>query len=323
MNRMQFGLTLFVAGFCLAFLASSLTSAPEPAWNPIEATSPLFTQQADPPARNDICPDVSSTVSKWQRPRISRAVREVPSATREPLGARVSLVAFATTSSTYQDCPGPDHDVRVFVSVVGGSGDGGNCSTRQTFNSECSVTGSGSAPPPWCSVNDGSLVTPCSAQNYGNPMTQECSAIDASGGQCSASSVNGVANFTCSTDSTAGGSSFSCSVVGTESSNSSCSTVGTNMTCSANGTAGGNSCSVVNSLPAGGNKCSANANDALSYCSITSNGDGSDFCSVTAGAATSQCTSFGGGNNCSVKAGATGGTCSGGTGLVNGICTGQ
>jgi hypothetical protein len=50
MNRLQFGLTLFAAGFGLAFAGSSLTTEQEPAWDRSEAQSPLFAQYASEPA---------------------------------------------------------------------------------------------------------------------------------------------------------------------------------------------------------------------------------------------------------------------------------
>ena len=301
MNRMQFSLTPFLAGFCLAFLASSQkSSAQEPVWDPQEAKSNLFTQQEGPPAGKDITPDVSSTVSKWRRLRIAREVREVRSATREPLGARVSLVAFATTSSTYQDCPGPDHNVGVFASVINGGGYSNKCSTQLAMATNCSVEDSSSGGA--CSTDSNGNMT-CSAIGG---SSYDCSAIDnSSNASCS---TNG-SNVTCSTNSESGGSLMFCSAlygqgVATGQSCSTGSLAGggdgrTNSgqagsSCSALGTSGGNFCSVYDSGTTGAD-CSADGSTNTSCSAFSNGGAASDVCSVTANQANpiSNCTVIG------------------------------
>ncbi len=109
MNRIQFCLSLLAAGFCLAFLSASSTCSTEPSWNPAEVRSVVSTQSTNPPVRRSVYPATSSTLSRWQGPRISRAVGTNRSGTTEPRGARISLVSLTPTSSTLQSCEdGPD-----------------------------------------------------------------------------------------------------------------------------------------------------------------------------------------------------------------------
>jgi len=305
MHRLEFGLTLFASGFCLTFLGLRLTTEREPAWEPREAQSALFTQQASTPAKRDVCLDTKLTVSKWQRPRISRAVGKNPLATGQPTGAKLSLVSFTKISSTFGTCEqGPDDDQPpVKVSVMAG-GYNNVCSTSQGQASGwCSVIASTKVGA--CSVDSDTGSSFCSAGPAGSPNNSyptKCSAI------------NNTNASTCSTNGT-GNAKLMCSVMGNDANhkaqNSSCSTSGgSGQTCSTGVNAGGGTqnnsgqtntqCSVFG-LSNGGNFCSVDGSgqaNSPNQCSADSGG--TTFCSAT----TQSTTDF-----CSVKAGQTNVTC--------------
>ena len=229
MNRLQFGLTLFAAGFCLAFQASSLTTQREPVWDPQEAQSSLFTQQANAPVPRDLCVDTRTTVSRWQRSRPTRLVDEIPSTTREPRGARVSLVSFAAMSSTYQDCAGPDNNVAVSIQAVGGNNQ--KCSTAGAGNypngSTCSVTAANNggttlqcstvAGQTYCSTNvsNGAGPSTCSTSGAAGPQPSENACSTANGGTCSTQAntnqQNGNTTYNCSAGLAPGSTQTTCS----------------------------------------------------------------------------------------------------------------
>ena len=313
MTRMQFGLILSAVGFCLASPALNPTSAAEPAWDPQEVKSPLFTREADLPARNVVYSDPSSTVSKWQRPKISRAVIEVPSATRGPSGVRVSLVSF--NDSSVQP-PGAQVKECAFASVTPPNGGYDNtCSTSNEPATECSVenTTNGGA----CSVDADSTNYYCSA---GSGASDECSATGSTAGNASCS-TNGN-DSSCSTNGASGGGDFYCSTSG--GSGQTCSTgqyagggagkknpgqTGTGCSC-VGATSSGSVCSSYKTSGASGNFCSAdNARiGSDSFCSVTTTGT-SDFCSVYSNVtAPASCTvvGIGGTSTCSVSAAGNG-----------------
>jgi hypothetical protein len=338
MNRIQFGLILFTVGFCLAFLASSLTSAPEPAWDPQESKSALFTQQTDPPARGDVYRDTNSTVSKWRRSRSSRSVGKAPYYTGGPRGARLDLVSFTNTSSTLTTCDiEPDNDQKAQISVTtstpnancsvftGPPAATGGCSVSWTpppnpsGTPNCSSTGGGAGNgggSGQCSAGQGSpnnATTLCSTSggsNQGGASTIACSAANAAGNTnafCSASQGpnNSASGSTCSV--AVGAVNATCST-GSQAApggqGGSCSTTSQD---GVTGSGGANVCSVKQG--ANGGNCSSNG--AGGMCSAGSNtGNNKDFCSVEFDSVNSNnCTVLGGGS-CSAAAGASPLSCS-------------
>lgn len=144
MNRIQYALTSFVAGLCVSVLGFSPTLGQEPVWNPIEAKSRLFNQQASPPAGKDAYPDTSRTVSKWQPPRISRALGNARPGQGEARGVRLTLVSF-TNTSTLAACDAQQPPiVPVFTSVLG--------DTTMKYQT-CSTNKVASPADSTCSVN--------------------------------------------------------------------------------------------------------------------------------------------------------------------------
>jgi hypothetical protein len=303
MNRSQFGLTLFAAGFCLAFLGSGLMAERQPAWDSREDQSALLNQQTSLRSPRDFCVDTKTTVSKWQRPRIFRAVGKGSAETGLLRGVKLSLVSFFDTASVAPPQIEPDNNqppTCTFASVTNG-GANANCSTAagDATKTSCSVSGTGmNGIKASCSTiggaygNGGPGQKYCSANAGNNANPIACSAYGSGFGvatpnSCSAGNQPTVDNvgqpFTCSIDAkqNPGAGATNCSAglqAGSDATQCSSDTAsgvtkpGQGGACSAsnaqgNGQAGG-SCSVLND----GNR---------NYCSTTQ-GSGST-CSVLTG----------------------------------------
>ncbi len=107
MNRLQFGLALFAAGFSIAFLGSSVTTERQPTWDPQEAQSAVLGQQSDLPPVRSLHLNTAATASKWQRTTVFRRPMEGPEdRVRTGMAAKVSLVSYTNLSSTLSTCDG-------------------------------------------------------------------------------------------------------------------------------------------------------------------------------------------------------------------------
>ncbi len=329
MRGMQFVLALFAAASSLVFLASGMVPTPEPGWNPIEAQSAALSRAANQPATADAVLDITLAVSKWQRLKITRGAGDAPSATMEPRGAQVSLLAFASTSTTRQDCFGPDNNVPVFASTIGGGGSSDCSTTSAPAQQECSAKDS--AVGGSCSVDQESPENFCSA---GDALSAECSVFNNTGGIATCSVIDLVGtDMSCSTS---GGNDYYCSATGGSDQNDgeqTCSTgelggvggggqIGSE--CSALGGQGdGNTCSVFGGGGATGNQCSSDdSNGGNQFCSVSTSDGNPDFCSIATNQTNVACTAFGnvGQSTCSVAEGSNGACSVLGQQYNGGIC---
>jgi hypothetical protein len=265
MSRMQFVLTLLAGGFCLAFLASSLTSAPERAWDPRETKSPLFTKQPNTPENRDGHLGADSTISRWRRARTARPLSEAPSTTGEPQGVRLSLVSFVNASSTLPQCP---RIIPLFGSVLGDSTKGAmNCSTNLVVapaGSTCSVNTSASTSDRYMCSSINQAAAYCSTgpngTSDGSNGPEICST---QGGASGGPGGDGNGSVVCSTDfkdcSTQGNVSNSPATV--------CSTTaGQHQACSTGNESNATStCSTGNGAAAGQNNCSVTSDSTRKY----------------------------------------------------------
>jgi hypothetical protein len=342
MNRLQFGLTLFAAGFCLAFVGSRLINEQKPPWDAREDGSVLLNQQANLPAPRDFHVDTKPTLSKWQRPRITHAVGKSSFAAGQPRGVKISLVSLFEPVSTFTNpVESPDADPLnncTFSSVTSG-GANNSCSTSAgAAATSCSVNGTnGGQSTASCSTTSGSGGTYCSANAGGNANLTACSSFGAGGAKgnaCSAGSapiVGGTPQpVTCSISASQnpGAGATNCSAGLTAGS--------TNTTCSSSSASGAaapsssGSCSASNADPNGnqnnhatgscsvafdgqGNSCSTTQGSG-STCSVISTGPGNMTCSIQSTFTQAKCTAnypqFGtnpGGASCSAQPVSAGG----------------
>jgi hypothetical protein len=296
MKRVQLGLALFAAGYCLVSLGSKQTSAQELGWDPQESKSALFDHQVSPLAMRDVAVNTGPTLEKWARLGFTAQVQRATFKPGWVRGVRTSLQSpDDTASSGLGSC--------VFVSVSDGSA-GSTCSTDSSGQT-CSVTwtGAGSAGGT-CSTNANTTVCStgsastaskgCSTYGAGSTNTISCSVLAANGNPniqipsfCSTTSV--VAN---------GGTTAGCSASGAGGYAQVCSAFA-NGNCSASGSAGANqvagSCSAANGGAQAGqvNQCSSYQYSGVlnAQCSSIS-ADSTGFCSVSANFSNARCTTL-------------------------------
>jgi hypothetical protein len=306
MNRLQFGLTLFLAGLGLAFAGSGLTTEREPAWDPREPRSALFTQQAGAAAVSDVAVNTKATLNRWVHP-----------VSTENLGR--ASVTSGLMSGVLITLQLPPEKPLPFISVEPGINYSPICSSSSTpAATTCSVQSNQGGK---CSADNTSPTQQCSAGAAGGSNAQSCSSLTSGLGTCSTLS-NGSGPPECTTANTASSSGLTCSVSGGSSSNCTVGASQSGNTCSANGDSGGSHCSVTASTEST-NQCSVNASSSNSSCSVTSGGTGAaDFCSISKGQK-GTCTVIGSGtgtgNKCSVIG--TTGTCSVEGGMQGNSCT--
>lgn len=326
MNRLYSGLTLFMAGFFLSFLGSSLTKDREPAWTPSEDQSPFLSQMASESKPRDFCVDTRATTIRpgWQPRGITHATLSPTSEAWRPSGVRVKLVSYFDNGPPVTSVGGSGQNC-TFTSVSNGKGSS-TCSTANGSTS-CSVNGTNNLNPvaaAACSTNGnnsyctaspggaGSTVVACSSYGTGNAGGNACSAGDAPGSNTalcsvSASRSGNTANF-CTSGLAAGSGNTTCSVgpqsgLGNPPSGSQAQCTATNATSQTKF----GMCSVQ--TDGDGNTCSATQGGAGTSCSAygTNNGGTSYVCSVFSGFKSAYCTSYNadyvtnpGGSNCSV-----------------------
>ncbi len=190
MKRLQLVLTLFASAFCLAFLSTGLMAERQPAWDPREDQSALLNQQTSLPSPRDFCVDTKTTVSKWQRTRIFRAVGKGSAETGLLRGVKLSLVSFQAPASVQQPQiqiePDNTQPNCTFSSVTNG-GANASCSTAVTNppTTSCSVNGNGAiGVTATCSTIAGPMENGGPGQNYcsatpNNAITVSCSSYGA------------------------------------------------------------------------------------------------------------------------------------------------
>ena len=238
MRQLDFGLTLFAAGACFAFLSSSGSADGEQSWHSGEVQSGLFNQHGLVVPNGKAPRGPRSIVLEWQRSRVWSTAAKNQAAAGFAAGTRLSLISFANVSSVIGVCAdGPDDDQPPPPVSVTSGGYNNTCSTAggQATAGQCSVINSTSAGA--CSVdqNTPGSNTFCSAGRSGSPNNTFPSA-------CSA--INNTNASTCSTNASGtAGSPLQCSVQGgsgNPAKNLSCSTSGgSGQSCSTGVNAGG------------------------------------------------------------------------------------
>ncbi len=337
MNRLEFGISLFAAAFCIAFLGSTVTSERETAWSDrlgaCEVQSTLLGRSPEAPAMRHVYTAPSPTASNWKRSTWNRAASGNLPATGRPTGARLTLVSFTNTSSVLDACgAGPDYSAGPISVAAGGYNNLCSTSAGQGTSGQCSVNASTAVGA--CSVdqNTGSTTSFCSAGAAGSPNNSTPSPCSANG-NTNASTCSTNASGTANTP-------MKCSVMGkagatNQAKNLSCSTsMGNGQSCSTGVNAGGSvqnnagqsdsQCSTL-SQSGGGNFCSVNGSGnagSPNQCSADSSGTtictaststAGDFCSVKQGQTNVTCTALpasGMQGNCSATGTATNQQCS-------------